>query len=66
MRRLLYILIGLLCVGCSEMWRPSQVTPTNIPNNDSLQDIDHDAQTTSTEYKVPLSLILWATEETIK
>ena len=66
MKKLLYILVGLLCAGCSDMLKPSRPTIINNSSNDNFQDIDNRANEANTEYKIPINVIIWATEETIK
>jgi len=55
-------LLGILCFGCVKMFEQKKSSPIVSPKIDNFQDIDNKAQEANAEYKVPFSVILWATE----
>lgn len=62
MKKILCLLMVLLCFGCMEVLKPKTKLPQNQYTNDNLQDIDKDSEKANTEYKVPLNIIIKAIE----
>jgi len=62
-RFLVLFLMTSLCLGCSLPTPGVKPTPYT---NDNLQESDINRDNLDVEYKIPIDILIWATEKTIK